>query len=85
MPTHGHVTVVVDPADYFYTPFRPGQHVSLPRVAGHRDGCTTDCPGNALYGRLPALRPRINALAGAPARITLSVPRRRGALPSRCR
>jgi len=74
VPALGHVTVVVDPADYFYTRFRPGQHVSLPRVAGHRDGCTTDCPGNALYARLPTLRPRIAALAGAPARITLSAP-----------
>ena len=74
VPTLGHVTVVVDPADYFYTPFRPGQHVSLPRVAGHRQGCTTDCPGNAFYARLPFLRPRIHALAGKPARITLAAP-----------
>jgi N-acetylmuramoyl-L-alanine amidase len=74
VPTLGHVTVVVDPADYFYTPFRPGQHVSLPRVAGHRQGCTTDCPGNAFYARLPFLRPRIHVLAGKPARITLSAP-----------
>lgn len=73
VPTLGDVTVVVDPADYFYTPFKPGQHVSLPRVAGHRQGCTTDCPGNAFYARLPMLRPRIHALAGSPARIDLSV------------
>jgi hypothetical protein len=78
VPTLGHVTVVVDPADYFYTPFRPGQHVSLPRVAGHRDGCTTDCPGNAFYARLPFLRPRIHTLAGKPARITLTAPTKPG-------
>jgi hypothetical protein len=78
VPTLGQVTVVVDPADYFYTPFRPGQHVSLPRVAGHRQGCTTDCPGNAFYARLPFLRPRIHALAGKPARITLSAPAQPG-------
>ena len=78
VPTYGHVAVVVDPASAFYTPFRPGQHVSLPRVAGHRDGCTTDCPGNALYGRLPALRPRIRALAGTPARVALLPPRTPG-------
>jgi hypothetical protein len=78
VPTLGHVTVVVDPKDYFYTPFRPGQHVSLPRVAGHRDGCTTDCPGNDLYYHLPVLRPRIAALVGTPARITLLGPSKPG-------
>src|SRR5262249_21381761 len=74
VPTHGHVTVVVDPADAFYTPFRPGAHVSLPRVAGHRDADSTDCPGNALYDRLPAMRSRIDALARHPLRLTLSSP-----------
>jgi N-acetylmuramoyl-L-alanine amidase len=78
VPTLGEVSVVVDPADYFYTPFRPGQHVSLPRVAGHRQGCTTDCPGDALYARLPMLRPRIHALAGKAARITLAAPAQPG-------
>jgi hypothetical protein len=70
-PTSGHVTVVVDPASAFYTPFRPGARVSLPRVAGHRQGDTTDCPGNAFYAHLPSIRPRITRLAGTPARITL--------------
>jgi hypothetical protein len=74
VPTHGDVTVVVDPGSAFYTPFAPGAHVSLPRVAGHRDGDSTDCPGNAFYARLPSIRPRITALAGAPARATLHVP-----------
>lgn len=71
VPTEGHVTVVVDPASAFYTPFRPGAHVSLPRVAGHRQGDTTDCPGNALYARLPSIRPAITRLAGTAARVTL--------------
>jgi hypothetical protein len=71
VPTTGRVTVVVDPADAFYTRFRPGAHVSLPRVAGHRDGDLTACPGNALYHRLPSLRPRIAQLAGVPARVTI--------------
>lgn len=78
VPTYGRVTVVVNPFDAFYTPFRPGQHVSLPRVAGHRDGCTTDCPGGAFYARLAGLRPRIRALAGNPARIVLSAPAQPG-------
>ena len=72
-PTHGAVTVVVDPGDAFYTPFAPGSHVSLPRIAGHRDGDQTDCPGNAFYARLPSIRPRVDALAGTPARVSLEV------------
>jgi N-acetylmuramoyl-L-alanine amidase len=74
IPTHGDVTVVVDPSDAFYTPFAPGAHVSLPRVAGHRDGDQTDCPGNAFYARLPSIRPRVTALAETPARVSLSLP-----------
>jgi hypothetical protein len=74
LPSYGRVTVVVDPAGAVYTPFAPGAHVSLPRVAGHRDGCTTDCPGNALYDELPSLRPRITALAGTPATLSLVGP-----------
>ena len=74
IPTLGRVTVEVDPSDAFYTPFAPGAHVSLPRVAGHRDGDTTDCPGNAFYARLPSIRPRVSALVGAPARATIAAP-----------
>lgn len=76
VPALGRATVVVDPSDAFYTPFAPGQHVSLPHIAGHRDGDLTDCPGDALYRRLPALRPKVAALAavnGAPARLTTIV------------
>jgi hypothetical protein len=73
LPTSGHVTVEVDPSDAFYTPFKPGAHVSLPRIAGHRDGCSTDCPGNALYRRLPAVRSAVTLLTGEPARVTLAI------------
>jgi hypothetical protein len=72
VPTQGRVRVQVDPADAFYTPFRPGQRVLLPRVAGHRDGDLTDCPGNAFYERLPAVRPRVAALAGPLSRLTVA-------------
>jgi hypothetical protein len=72
LPTLGHVTVEVNPADAFYTPFRPGAHVSLPRIAGHRDGDLTDCPGQALYARLPTMRRSAATLAGTPARVTLA-------------
>jgi hypothetical protein len=74
MPVLGKVTVEVNPSDFFFTPFRPGARVSLPRVAGHRDGCTTDCPGNALYAELPSIRPRIDALTGPIAKLTLGRP-----------
>jgi hypothetical protein len=70
LPSTGRVTVVVDPADAYYTRFAPGAHVSLPRVAGHRDGDLTDCPGDALYAELPALRRHVSGLAGTPARLT---------------
>lgn len=72
LPTLGHVTIEVNPADAFYTPFRPGAHVSLPRIAGHRDGDLTDCPGNALYARLPVIRRSADALARTPAKVTLA-------------
>ena len=74
VPAHGRVTVVVDPASAFYTPFPPGAHVSLPRIAGHRDGDLTDCPGDALYHRLGAVRRRAIALAGVPASLTATPP-----------
>ena len=74
IPALGRVTVEVAPDAAFYTPFRPGAHVSLPRVAGHRDGDETSCPGNAFYARLPSIRPRAAALAGTPARATITAP-----------
>ncbi len=77
VPTDGRTTVRVNPADAFYTPFKPGAHVSLPRVAGHRDGDSTSCPGDALYGQLPAIRSQVTALAasnGTPLSLALSAP-----------
>jgi hypothetical protein len=62
----------VEKSGAVYTPFRAGAHISLPRVAGHRDGDSTSCPGDALYHRLPAIRPRIIALAGTPAELTIT-------------
>jgi N-acetylmuramoyl-L-alanine amidase len=73
VPTLGQVAVRVDSAGSEFTRFAPGTLVSLPRVAGHRDGDQTACPGNALYARLPSIRPRVARLAGAAARLTLLV------------
>jgi hypothetical protein len=64
----------VDPAAAFYTPFRPGQIITLPRVAGHRQACTTDCPGNVLFAHLERVRRGVVRLAGSrPATLTLAV------------
>jgi len=73
IPSRGKVTVEVDPGSAGYTPFSPGQQVSLPRVAGHRDGCTTDCPGSDLYRRLRTIRPAVAALATDVATLTIAL------------
>jgi hypothetical protein len=72
MPVLGRVRVEVNPSDAFYTPFAPGQRVLLPRVAGHRDGDMTSCPGNDLYHRLPAIRTKVNGQAGPRYVLTLA-------------
>jgi len=72
LPTLGRATVVVSPDAYLFTPFGPGALVALPRIAGHRDGDLTDCPGNALYDELASIRPVVHALAGRPAALTLA-------------
>ncbi|HEX9999640.1 MAG TPA: N-acetylmuramoyl-L-alanine amidase, partial [Actinoplanes sp.] len=41
--------------------FPVGKRVVLNRISGHRDTGRTDCPGDALYAQLPAIR----AIAGA--------------------
>jgi hypothetical protein len=44
--------------------YSSGTPVPMQRIAGHRDGDSTECPGNALYAQLPTLRGRAAALAG---------------------
>ncbi|HEX2807779.1 MAG TPA: peptidoglycan recognition protein, partial [Kineosporiaceae bacterium] len=36
--------------------FIGGRSYVLPTISGHRDGYATECPGDALYAQLPALR-----------------------------
>lgn len=78
----GRVAVRVNPAGARYSRFPAGAHVSLPHIAGHRDGDSTDCPGDALYGELPGIRPGVRRLAGRPARTTLSLLRSAPGEPS---
>ena len=72
-PVLGHVGVRVNPAGAVYSRFPAGARVSLPRIAGHRDGDTTDCPGDALYGELSSVRSRAHRLVGRAARATLAL------------
>jgi len=43
----------------------------MPHIAGHRDGDSTDCPGDALYHQLSAIRRGVRRLAPSPTRATL--------------
>ncbi|HEX5307689.1 MAG TPA: N-acetylmuramoyl-L-alanine amidase [Solirubrobacteraceae bacterium] len=70
-PCQGRVTVRVTRGGAIYSRFPAGARVSLPRIAGHRDADSTDCPGDALYGQLAGVRHAAAALAGTPARLTL--------------
>jgi hypothetical protein len=45
--------------------YRSGTPVVFQRISGHRDGDATECPGDALYAQLPALRTRTAAIAPA--------------------
>ncbi|MGA9314446.1 MAG: N-acetylmuramoyl-L-alanine amidase [Solirubrobacteraceae bacterium] len=71
VPAQGRVTVRVNPAGASYSRFPANARVSLPRIAGHRDGDATECPGNVLYGELPEIRTGVQRLAPNPTRTTL--------------
>jgi hypothetical protein len=73
VPAQGRVTVHVNPAGAVYSRYPANAPVSLPRIAGHRDADTTECPGDALYRQLPAIRPRVHSLAPRPVLATLAL------------
>jgi hypothetical protein len=73
VPTTGTVEIVS--AGGAANRYKSGVPVAHQRISGHRDGCTTSCPGNALYGQLGDLRARAARLGGAVAaqpRLTLA-------------
>ncbi len=74
-PAQGRVTVRVNPAGAVYSRFPANAPVSLPRIAGHRDADTTDCPGDALYAQLQAIRPSVRRLAPQPVLATVALTR----------
>ncbi|MBX2926612.1 MAG: N-acetylmuramoyl-L-alanine amidase [Saprospiraceae bacterium] len=43
-------------ADPLSTMFHNNSGLTLHRISGHRDGCSTQCPGNAFYPMLPSVR-----------------------------
>ncbi len=71
-PIESRVVVRVNPAGAGYSRFPANAHVSLPRVAGHRDADSTECPGDALYGELPGVRLSAAHTQGTPARLTIA-------------
>jgi len=73
VPAAGSEIVRVDPSGAVYSRYPAGARVALPRIAGHRDADTTDCPGAVLYRQLPAMRPRVAGMQGAAARATLTL------------
>jgi hypothetical protein len=60
-PLTGQVVVVSKGGDD--NRYTSGTPVTLDRIAGHRDGDATACPGGALYAQLPELRSRAQAIA----------------------
>lgn len=73
VPAQGSVIVRVNPAGASYSRFPANARVPLPRIAGHRNADATDCPGNVLYGELPAIRRAVQRLAPNPTRATLAL------------
>lgn len=60
-PTSGQVTLVSGGGSL--NRYSAGTQVTMDRVSGHRDGDSTECPGNALYAQLPDLRNRVGSVA----------------------
>src|SRR3954469_771563 len=54
------------------TGYRAGTRVTINRISGHRDVDLTECPGPALYRRLPALRRAVARLEGPISELSLS-------------
>jgi hypothetical protein len=72
VPIQGRVAVTASSDASRYGPYHGGERVVVPRIAGHREVDSTDCPGNDLFGQLPAVRNQVTGLAGSTAQLTLA-------------
>ncbi len=75
VPALGRARVTAGPGAAAYGVYRAGERITVPRIAGHRQVDSTDCPGTDLYAQLPAVRTRVTGLAGVPMQLTLLVDR----------
>jgi N-acetylmuramoyl-L-alanine amidase len=69
VPTEG--TVTVSSRGGASNRYPSGTPVTLQRIPGHRDGDSTSCPGDVLYGQLADLRARATRYAGPLAGLTV--------------
>ncbi len=53
-----------------------GAAVDMPRIGGHKDGCSTSCPGTTLYGQLDTIRARVGNIPAVqdPRSLSVTVP-----------
>jgi hypothetical protein len=51
--------------------FHTSSNAVINNVSGHRDGCSTECPGTVLYNNLPTVRNRVFAYLNPPLASTL--------------
>jgi hypothetical protein len=80
VPTDGAITVTSagGPANRYPS----GTPVTFERISGHRDGNSTSCPGDVLYGQLEDLRTAAAQFAGPVSGLTVYASRRiRGVRP----
>jgi hypothetical protein len=81
VPVQGQVTVTSAGGES--NRYRSGTPVTLERICGHRDGDSTSCPGDVLYGQLADLRARAARYTGPLAALTLHTSKTvRGVKPS---
>jgi len=63
---------------YFSYPHPTLSAALLPVIAGHRDGCITNCPGNLLYAKIDAIRNNVAGCSVSQAKQELKVYSRNG-------
>jgi uncharacterized protein with LGFP repeats len=81
VPAQGQVTVIS--AGGAANRYPSGTPVTFERISGHRDGNSTSCPGDVLYGQLLDLRVRASQYGAPVAALTLQTSKTvRGVKPS---